>query len=168
MPSKTDLPLSLTLHPSFSGISQPASGAATVLWRHWRSMDPARGRLNFRTRHLQLQIQGSSLGFLGEKKRNLTRTGRSKHTWCLGFLDQIFFWVWKICSKHGLEKDLFLQGEKKQRRLPMLQFHLQSGGNLPVNFSDQAPLRIARTLSQMPYPDGISKIQCQIVSNFYS
>lgn len=50
-----------------------------------------------------------------EKKTNLTRTGRSKHTWCLGFLDQIFLWVWKICSKHGLEKDLFLQVEKKNR-----------------------------------------------------
>lgn len=104
MPSKTDLPLSLTLHPSFSGISQPASGAATVLWRHWRSMDPARGRLNFRTRHLQLQIQGSSLGFLGEKKKE-PNTHRALKTYLvfrffgsdffLGVKNMFETWSWK-------------------------------------------------------------------------
>lgn len=116
MPSKT-LPFVnfFSIH-FFWGRSQPASGAATVLWRHWRSMDPARGRLNWNhgTRHLQAG-PGKFVGVLRKKKTNLTRTGRSKHTWCLGFLDQIFLWVWKICSKHGLEKDLFLQVEKKNR-----------------------------------------------------
>ena len=52
----------LFLHPFFLGVSRSTSGAATVLWRHWRSMDPARGRLNFWTRASPAPDPGKFVG----------------------------------------------------------------------------------------------------------